>query len=204
MKTRTLLVCLMLATGGCAKAPPVPTDNFYRLPPPQAGQPLGAPWSGGILLVRQLRADGLHSDRALLYSDDAQGLLLKRYAYHLWVDPPPKLVQQQLAAYLRAIGAARMVMTVADAAPALIVSGRITRFERQEEKTGVVVHVGLELRLEDDHGRPLLQNDYHADLPAADAGIMATVNTIDKGLNRIYAEFAGDAAKVLSQRSGVR
>ena len=201
MKTRTLLVCLMLAVGGCAKAPPVPTDNFYRLPPPQAGQTLATPWTGGILLVRQLRADGVHSDRALLYSDDPQGLLLKRYAYHLWVDPPPKLIQQQLAAYLRGIGAARMVMTVDDTAPDLIVSGRIIRFERQEEKAGVATHVGLELRLEDGHGRPLLQKDYHADLPASDAGIMATVNAIDAGLNRIYAEFAGDAAKALSQRS---
>ena len=33
---------------------------------------------------------------------------------------------------------------------------------------------------------------------------MATVNAIDEGLNGIYAEFAGDAAKVLSQRSGMR
>jgi len=201
VKTWTLTLFLMLAAGGCAKVPPVPTDDFYRLPPPQAAQRATAPWTEGIILVRALRADGLHSDRALLYTDDAKGLMLKRYAYHLWVDPPPKMIQQQLAAYLRAIGASRMVMTSTDAAPDLVVKGRIERFERQVQESGVTTHVELQLQLEDRSGTPLLLKDYVADVPAADDGIMATVNAIDEGLNRIYAQFAGDAAKALSQRA---
>lgn len=200
MKTWTLTLFLMLAAGGCAKAPPVPTDDFYRLPPPQAAQHEASPWTDGVIVVRVLRADGLHSDRALLYTDDAQGLMLKRYAYHLWVDPPPKMVQQQLAAYLRAIGAGRMVMTSIDAVPDLVVKGRIERFERQVQESGVTTHVELQLQLEDRRGKPLLLKDYTADVPAADDGIMATVNAIDKGLNRIYAQFAGDVAKALNQR----
>lgn len=197
MKTGPWSIAVAMGAGfilaACTKSPPVPTDNYYRLTEAVATQAAGRPLTDGVILVRAIQGDGVHSERALLYTEDEQGVTLKRYNYHLWIDTPPRLIQTQLAQYLRMAGAASMVVTEIDDDPALIVSGRVLRFEREQGKDRVVAHVAVELRLDNNRGKPLLLKDYKVDTVVADEAIEATVGALDAGLQQIYGEFLADA-----------
>lgn len=201
MNAARWLTMAAIAAAGCAKAPPVPTDNYYRLGEPAVEQALDRALTEGAILVRPLQSDGVHSERALLYTDDDRGISLKRYSYHLWVDPPPRLIQSQLIQYLRAARVAPLVVNELDDEPALLVSGRLKRFEREQRQDKVIAHVALELRLDDNRGRLLLLRDYRAELPVADQSVEGTVNALDAGLNGIFAEFLADAVAALAAGS---
>ena len=120
---------------GCAKVPPVPVGRFYRLPPVEQ-ETLGvapakersAGWLGDVVSVPAFRSDGIHKERALVYTDDPEAVALKRYHYHHWVDSPTRLLAEALALRLRAVGAGRMVLTGRDSVPDVTVSGRILEF----------------------------------------------------------------------------
>jgi len=188
----SLLVILVLAA--CAKAPPVTPDSFYRLPEPAAVGMSAVPLSQGIMLVRPLLSDGLRSERAILFSDDPRGLVLRQHHYHFWVDTPQRLVQRQLIAYLRARQAAPLVVADSDVPADQVISGHITRFEYSRDGERRTVHLGLELRLDAiGRGRPLLLYDYQEDLPVAGAGMDAVVQTFEQGLAHIFKAFVDDA-----------
>lgn len=194
MRKAALIVALALA-GGCAKAPPVPADRFYRLADPQAAA--GEPLSAEPVLVRQFRGDGLLSDRALAYSDTEAGTALEQHHYHFWADAPPRLLQQQLIAYLRAAAASPIVTDDLEVDAALVVSGRLRRFER-DLAGDQGVRVALELRLDDAAGQPLLVRDYAADQAAAGAEFEDAVAAFDQAVGAIYARFLDDARAAIA------
>ena len=85
-----VLLAALAALAGCAKPPPVPVDQFYRLPSPGSAAALpNEPW-GAAVYVRALRAYGLHTERAILFSEDAHAVSLERYHYRHWIAGPPE------------------------------------------------------------------------------------------------------------------
>ncbi len=185
-RSRALGVTTMvLVLAACAKAPPVPTDTYYRLTAPQAAAV--TPLTTGIILVRPLQGDGLHSDRAILHAGDPQGVVLTQYSYHFWTEAPPRLIQHQLIDYLRAAQAGRLVVGELQSEPALVVSGRIRQFERLEGG-----------RLDDARGRPLLVQDYSERIAAAGDDLGSTVAAFDQALNALFARFLADASKAVA------
>jgi ABC-type uncharacterized transport system auxiliary subunit len=186
----------LLILSACAKAPPVPTDTYYRLTTPQVSTP--APLTTGIILVRPLQGDGLHSDRAILHAQDPQGVVLTQYSYHFWNEAPPRLIQHQLIDYLRAAQSGRLVVGELDGDPALTISGRIKEFERQEGGKQTTVRVSLELRLDDAHRQPLLVQDYSEYAPAGGDDLSGTVAAFDQALNTLFTRFLADAAKAIA------
>ncbi len=196
-RSRALGVTTMvLVLAACAKAPPVPTDTYYRLTAPQAAAV--TPLTTGIILVRPLQGDGLHSDRAILHAGDPQGVVLTQYSYHFWTEAPPRLIQHQLIDYLRAAQAGRLVVGELQSEPALVVSGRIRQFERLEGGGRATARVDLELRLDDARGRPLLVQDYSERIAAAGDDLGSTVAAFDQALNALFARFLADASKAVA------
>ncbi|MCH9673583.1 MAG: ABC-type transport auxiliary lipoprotein family protein [Gammaproteobacteria bacterium] len=187
---------VLLALAGCSSAPPVPTDHFYRLPAPAPTSVSLGKVLGEVAIVPPLRADGLHNERALLYADDPNGLRLKRYHYHLWLDNPPKLLQEQLAAHLRATEAADLIMTKSGPVPNYLVVGKIYRFEQAilaEGKSKVSVDLQLGVERAGEY-KPFLVKRYARHGEVATQSVVEVVEVYGELVNDIFRAFVTDVS----------
>jgi len=149
-----IVFCCLLVS--CSSYAPLPTDHYYRLAEIKTGNVVPKHITGSIL-VQQFIADGLHHERPLLYTSDTSSLELKQYHYHLWLDSPTRMLQEQLADYLRIHQAADTIFTGYEGPAEMIIRGQIKQFERQADK----VVVRLVLRIDkNDSSVPLFQQDY--------------------------------------------
>jgi len=190
-----VLGAVLLAVAGCGAAPPVPVERYYRIGV-AAPTALPAPVLPGLLAVAPLQSDGLHSERALLYADQGQPRELRRYHYHHWADSPPRLLQEQLVAYLRQ---ARAAATVLPDDPRLQaehrVVGRLVRFERLNNAERALAAVDLELGLErKGSARPVWLRQYRAEVPARDGSVAAVVEAFEQAVGDVYGRFLSDLA----------
>ena len=200
-KNASLMLVAFLVIGSCASAPPVPADKFYRLPDPVNISP-GPALTDGVIRVERFEADGVHGERAVVFSDDGQGVSLQQHHYHFWADAPPLMLQHQLISYLRAAGAADIVVHKPSSEAALIVSGRIKRFERDLSGSAAVARIVLELSIEANDARvPLLIKDYEASVTAASDTLPASVTAFAQGISEIFAAFLIDARVRLQQQA---
>lgn len=204
MKTciRTMNLCArtLFATGilasllACSAQPPVPEDNFYQLPDAQLNA--SPKQLVSEVSVKRLVTDGLHGERSLLFSEPGQALQLKQYHYHHWSDSPPRMLQEHLISALRSAGVAGTVVNYdAGNRTAYNLSGKIRHFEQVERGKKSEVDVGLELRLDDKNGKPLLIKDYHYTQAAKSDIPHDLVSAYAMALNKIYTEFISDWAK---------
>lgn len=194
--------CLLLLTllVGCASGPGIPDSTYYRLPPASVSAPEGLRFEHPVV-VETLLADGLHSDLAILYALDPEGLRLRAYHYHLWVDPPVRLLQRRLMATLRRASVAPLVVDrLPPQAEAIRVTGRIARLERIPEGEGWKVAVSLGLRADGPgrDGPPLLVRRYDEMLPVDGNRVADSVRVMGQALDRITERFLADLAKARS------
>ena len=190
---------LALALAGCfGSAPPIPDDIYYRLKLDAPAQRFDAPRVGQIVVERP-GAASVYTSRDIAYSDQAPHLALSHYHYHHWVDPPPQLLQHELADYLRAANVARAVMTEAGRqAPAWRIAGTVRRFERQRSDSGWQVAVALELRAEPaDRNGAVLVRQYETVLAAGGDGLEDTVQAFSKATGTVFDRFLADLAGAL-------
>lgn len=187
------LACLVTLSG-CQSLPAAPEHKYYRLlvaPAPPAQQAVRLP---GELAVRPLRAEGLYSERAIIFSDEQQRQL-QQYHYHHWLYAPGQLVQEHLAASLNQAGIATAVRVQARGGDmAYTLSGRIVHFEKVISKGQAKASVALELRLEK-KGRLLWQKTYAASESVPDGGMNGFTAAMEVALNRIYGEFLVDLGR---------
>jgi len=194
---RTLLAALACVAGlsGCQNLPPAPEHKYYRLlalPASPAQQAVHLP---GELAVRPLRAEGLYSERAIIFSDEQQRQL-QQYHYHHWLYPPGQLVQEHLAAWLRQAGIAPSVRLQEHGGEALYaISGRIVRFEKTTVAGQAKASVALDLRLEK-KGKLLWQQTYTAGKAVSDATMNGFSAAMEVALNQIYGEFLADLGRL--------
>ncbi len=181
----------------CA-AGPAPRDHFYRL---EAGAPhevLEAPLFAGTLEVRRLRTDALTDGSRLLYRTHSDSAEVRRYPYHHWLDSPTAMVQEEMAAYLRAAGAAALVVTPETRVrPDYVVSGRIVRFERVlgESPPGVVVELELHVTRQTDRAL-LLLTTYREERQADGPDIARSALAMSRALADIFDRFLADASSL--------
>ncbi|MGK0173051.1 MAG: ABC-type uncharacterized transport system auxiliary subunit [Gammaproteobacteria bacterium] len=202
----TLRIALVLALvgglAGCAKSPPVPVDRFYRLPepPPLAVLPGADAW-GKMVAVASLRSVGLHTERAVVFSEDAAAVMLERYHYHHWVDNPPRLLQDYLVARLRHALTNALVMGELEGRADTVVAGRVKRFEHHIDAKGSHGRalVMVELRVTRAGARkPVLIRDYEVSTAVSGAGMPATAQAFGEAVDAITAAFYKDATTALS------
>jgi ABC-type uncharacterized transport system auxiliary subunit len=96
-----------------------------------------------LFYVPPFRADGLLSERALVYAH-AGGTALEQYNYHFWVDSPRALLQQALLDELRS-GLQVRVTREASRDANYSVNGRIIRFERASADGSTTAELALEM-----------------------------------------------------------
>ena len=198
MRAPLLLIAFAVALGGCfGEAPPLPRDHYYRLlvamPDEAPGNPGGAHLDG-VLLVRAFDASGLLRERPLLYSASGSSTELQQHDYQYWTDTPPRMLQDQLVAYLRKSGIADSVVTpdLRTAADFEVV-GKVKRLERllDENPAGVVAELELALlRTADDE--LVVVDSYAVEARSAENSIEASVAALNQAVTDIFGRFLAD------------
>jgi len=192
---RKLLLALACVALAACSVPPVPDVTYFRLPPPAALPHSDKPLSSLPIEVETFRGEGIYSEQALIYATTPKADALRAYHYQLWSDPPSRALQNRLTEMLRASGISPLVTDRLPAStPALRVHGRIVRFERVPNDAGFVAVVALEIRVDQDQGEPLIERTYSAQVPAADASMVATVAAFGAAIDKDFAAFHVDLA----------
>lgn len=183
---------IWLALGLSASCTPYsaqPEERFYRLPPPTAEN-----FSRCFdrLAVAPLQAQGLYYERAVLWGDSNDPLVLHRSRYDFWQQAPADMISAHLLTWLRDSGVAQQVMERQrgrdyDA----VVSGRLLRFERVLDANGASSLAAMELRL-DVEGKAVVAEAYAAQVRAADTSVSAAARAFGAALRQIYASFLND------------
>jgi ABC-type uncharacterized transport system auxiliary subunit len=186
-----LLVLAPLLAGCLGSAPPVPRDHYYRLLVPTPQESDGATLLPGVMMVELLQADGLLRERPLLYSQSGQSYELQQHNYHYWNDAPPRMLQDQMVAYLRRSGVAGLVVTPDMRLRAdYQVSGKARRLERLLGGGPPRVFVEIELallRLSDE--RVLVVDTFTAEQPAGDDSVDAAIVALNRATAEIFDRF---------------
>lgn len=193
-----LLAGLLLA--GCVGNTPLPDDHYYRLSIALPAQRPAAPLVAGLVLVEAPRAPDVYASRTIAYSADPGQLSLEHYHYHSWIDPPARLLQQELIRYLQAVNlAAAVVPDAGRVQPEYRIAGDIRRFERRKTARGWEAVVALELRVDAAAGNTqlLLVRSYEQAVPATDATLEATVQAFSTATATVFQQFASDLTKAL-------
>jgi ABC-type uncharacterized transport system auxiliary subunit len=198
-RRRLLAAFVLVPTGaglsGCfGAAPPVPKEQYFRLIAPVAAEPSTNPL-GGIIEAAPLLAEGVLTERPLLFTANA-GKMLQQRNYAYWTDPPPAMLRNQIIAYLRAAKAATDVVASELRVTAQYrLEGRLTRLEQSiNGKSGGTIALDLSLidKATDDI---LVSGSYESTQPAASEDIDDAVEALNAGLGDILARFLADLDK---------
>ena len=186
------VAAVALALAGCS-VPEIPDVTYFRLPAatpfPHAEKPL----SLLPVEVDTFNADGVYSEQALIYALDGNSGALRTYHYQLWSDPPTHALQTRLVVMLRESGISALVTDRLPASTqALRIHGTIRRYERSGNAGTYTVSVAIEMRVEHDSGEPLIEQDYHADVVAADATLDSTVKAFGSAVDQTFTAFYRD------------
>jgi ABC-type uncharacterized transport system auxiliary subunit len=192
MKRLLILLAAWAVLGGCGGSPPVPTDHYYRLPAPQVSG-AATDLAPGPIYVERFLADGVLTERAIAYTQDADATEVRQHHYHHWVDSPTRLVRDHLIDWLRADRAAPLVSAAPDVDAELSLFGKIRRFEIVHGRGSGEVVVELEFRVEKrDRDTPLLIERYTERVPLRSDSIGTAVDGFGAALSAIYARLSGD------------
>lgn len=207
MKKILLPVLFVPFLAGClGAAPPVPRDHYYRLLVSTAPQTKPDARFSGVMRVELFQADGLLRERPLLYSESGASHQVQQHDYHYWTDAPPRMLQQQLVAYLRRSGIANSVVTPDLRVRANYqVSGKIKRLERLLGGGPPRVFVEMELaliRLSDNS--LLLIDSFTEEEPDSGDSVESAIVALSQATSRLFDRFvvkaAGAASSVAAQK----
>lgn len=192
MKLAATLIACAVALAGCSP-PPVPDITYFRLPAPVALPHADKPLSLLPIEVEVFGAEGVYAEQSLIYTVAADGNALRTYHYQLWSDPPAHALQSRLVVMLRESGISGLVTDRLPASTqALRIHGTIRRYERSGNGGTYTVSVAIEMRVEQDSGEPLIEQDYHAEVLAADATLDATAKAFGSAVDKVFAAFYRD------------
>lgn len=192
----TVSLALLATVTGCGSAPPVPEDHYFRLQAVFAGQPATTKLFDGTIEVDRFVADGLTSERSIVYSDKGKSHQVMAYHYQFWIKPPTVMLRDELVSFLREANVADSVVTPEMRIDAkYVLTGKIRHLEqvRGDANRGLLE---LELGLRDPRsGKLLFLKSYRADNQAGGDGVEDAVESLNTGLSIVYADFLADLKK---------
>lgn len=187
-------------TGCLGSAPPVPRDHYYRLLVSVPAQKNPDARYSGVMRVELFQADGLLRERPLLYSESGASHEVQQHDYHYWTDAPPRMLQEQLVAYLRRSGIANSVVTPDLRVRAdYQVSGKIKRLERLLGGGPPRVFVEMELamvRLSDNS--LVLIDSFTEEEPDSGDSVESAIVALNQATSRLFDRFVVKAGAAVS------
>lgn len=190
---KTVSAAALFVLSACA-GPATPPDSFYRIEPGVPAQRFAKPVLPGVLEISRLASDGVASERAMAFSR-SEGGALTHYKYDFWSEPPTLLLQDRLAHWLSAAGAADRVVT-----PDLrvlgdwVLRGKIRRFELVADKGEALVELDLAVVGARD-GRLVLLDTYAARIKVPSDRIEDMAHAMEKGVGDIFTRFTADLGR---------
>ena len=180
--------------GSTEKAPP---DHYYRMSvnePEQAAPSVAFP---GVLSIATFDGDGLVRGRPVLFTMGGIKGTLRQHNYHYWVDSPSRLLQGQLATYLKNSALAESVVT-----PDMRVRadyelvGKILRLERVLGSGPPRVAVKLELSVVrlSDH-KLVSTHTYASEINCVDDSVGAAITAMNQAVGEIFNKFVARAGR---------
>lgn len=177
----------------CGSAPPVPEDHFYRLQAVYAGSAPVAKVLAGTVEIDRFVADGLTSERPVVYSEAGKPNEVKAYHYHFWIKAPTVMLRDELVTFLREAGVADTVVTPAMRVQAdYVLTGKIKHLEQVIGEPGrTMLEVELGLRRPSD-GKLLFLKSYRQENASGGPDVASAVDSLNTALSIIYADFLND------------
>jgi len=196
MRPLNALLFLMPLLAGCfGSAPPLPRDHYYRILVPHQTGDRTSPVFAGVVSIPPLEADGLLRERPLLFSASGATHEMQQHDYHHWSDPPTRMLQGELASYLRQSRFGETVVTSdIRIRPDFEVVGRIKRLERLMGNGSPRVAAELELALIHlADNRMLVIDTYSAERSSRSGSVEASVMALNQAVTEIFGRFLEDA-----------
>jgi len=200
-RTRSIFAVLavagaLLGLGACGSAPPVPEDRYYRLQAVFAGTPRQAALLSGTIEVDRFVADGLTSERPVVYSKGGHPNEVKAYHYNFWIKPPTVMLRDELVSFLREAKVADVIVTPAMRVQAdYVLTGKIKHLEQvigTPNRTMLEVELGLRHPTD---GKLLFLKSYRQENVSGGSGVGAAVDSLNTALSIVYADFLQDLSK---------
>jgi|TARA_B110000037_G_scaffold86769_1_gene102849 cholesterol transport system auxiliary component len=199
---RILNLNLIFATVGlltaCGSAPPVPEDQYYRLQAIYASEPLTTKPLAGTIEVDRFVADGLTSERAIVYSDIQKPNQVRAYHYDFWIKPPTVMLRDELVSFLRKSKISDAVVTPEMRVNAeYALTGKIKHLEQVKMESGYRTILEVELGLRHPNtGKLLFLDTYRLENDASGSSVGAAVKSLNTALSIIYSEFLTSISKL--------
>ncbi len=199
-----LAAAAVLALSACGSMKPLPSDTFYRLNVPGAA-PASAAWTELPVRVAKFDASGVHRERPIAYSGDGD-VVVGQHRYHLWIDSPERMLQNELVRYLRDARVAPLVTGSSVSGPAIEVRGRIDRMDDipAPDAPGVVVELHLELTVRGERSAIVFSRAYREPRTLSDRDMTAVAAAMSGAVGAIFAQFTADAGGALQGDTNVR
>jgi ABC-type uncharacterized transport system auxiliary subunit len=199
-----LFLTIPLLVGCLGSTAPVPRDHYYRLLVSSPADKSAEGRFASVIRVELLQADGLLRERPLLYSESGASHEVQQHNYHYWTDAPPRMLQDQLVAYLRQSKIARSVVTPDMRVPAdYQISGKVKRLERLLGGGPPRVFVEMEIALVRLSDNSLVLVDNFAEQePEVGKGIGSAIIALNKATGRVFRRFLSQAQRASFPMAG--
>ena len=193
-----LIFALVGFLTACGSAPPVPEDQYYRLQAIYASEPLTTKPLAGTIEVDRFVADGLTSERAIVYSDIQKPNQVRAYHYDFWIKPPTVMLRDELVSFLRKSKISDAVVTPEMRVNAeYALTGKIKHLEQVKMESGYRTILEVELGLRHPNtGKLLFLDTYRLENDASGSSVAAAVNSLNTALSIIYSEFLTSISKL--------
>ncbi|MFB0991791.1 MAG: ABC-type transport auxiliary lipoprotein family protein, partial [Rhodospirillales bacterium] len=182
----------------CGSAPPVPEDQYYRLQAIYASEPLTTKPLAGTIEVDRFVADGLTSERAIVYSDIQKPNQVRAYHYDFWIKPPTVMLRDELVSFLRKSKISDAVVTPEMRVNAeYALTGKIKHLEQVKMESGYRTILEVELGLRHPNtGKLLFLDTYRLENDASGSSGGAAVKSLNTAQSIIYSEFLTSISKL--------
>ncbi len=184
-------------TGCLGSTETVPPDHYYRITVSQPDQPAPSVAFPGVLSIATFDGDGLVRGRPVLFTTGGLQGTLRQHNYHYWVDSPSRLLQGQLATYLKNSALAETVVT-----PEMRVRadyelvGKILRLERVLGSGPPRVAVELELSVVRLRDHTLVStNTFSSEVNCVDDSVGAAITAMNQAVGKIFNDFVASAGR---------
>lgn len=184
-----LMSLLMLSIQACSfSGSPPPEEHFYRLPDAVADK---IPQHYDRIYFRNVMAEGIYNERAILYVQDDSPLEVRRYHYHYWLNTPAKLIHEQLKNYLLTSGISRQLVDRHMGDHQLELDVRLKNFERLTGSANRVL-VSLEVIMRwPGQNKPAMTKTYRQELPVG-SSMHDTASGFGQVLSSLFARILAD------------
>ena len=152
----------------------------------------------GEATVERFVADGLTSERPIVFSEAGKPNQVKAYHYHFWIKPPTVMLRDELVSFLRASKISDAVVTPEMRVQAqYAITGKIKHLEqvRAKDQTRTLLEVEFGLRRPRD-GKLLFLDSYRVENIAGGTSVASAVDSLNTALSIIFADFLSAISKL--------